>query len=118
MYKNLEFYSVEEDLGYENVPSDLYDLMESDEEGNPRGFLSDERYWETFLPVIEFNEGKLKKIELYPVELGMNAPRSQRGRPMVRSGEKGKSILKKIKDLSKIFDTKIEILEDKGIVDL
>lgn len=118
MYEDLERYPRGKDLGHENVPSDVYDVTEYDEEGNPISFLSKKRYWETTLPVIKFRQGDLREIELFPVELGRNEPRTRRGRPLIRKDEKGDSILQEIKDLSGEFNTEIKIKESKGIIEL
>ncbi|MFP4647242.1 MAG: CapA family protein [Candidatus Acetothermia bacterium] len=118
MYQDLERYSREgKPLGPDNVPSDVYDIKESDEKGNPRGFLSSEMYWETILPVIKFKEGRLKEIDLYPVDLGREEPRSRRGRPLIRKDEKGISILEQIRDLSQEFNTDIKVEEEKAIIE-
>ena len=118
MYESLDRYPNGKDLGNENVPSDVYDVTEYDEEGNPIGFLSNDSYWETVLPVIKFERGKLKKIDLFPVGLGRNEPRSRRGRPLIKKDKKGKSILKDIKNLSEEFKTEIKITENKGVIEL
>ncbi len=118
MYDSLEQYPRGEELDQDNVPSDVYDATEYDEEGNPIGFLSKKSYWETVLPVIKFKEGYLGEIELYPVGLGKNEPRTRRGRPLLRKDEKGESILRDLKDLSEEFGTEIKITDKKGIIEL
>lgn len=114
----LEYIPEEIDLGHESTPSDVFDILEYDEEGNPRGFLSKKKFWETFLPVIKFENEELSKIDLYPVDLGMEKPRSKRGRPLLAQGEEAKDILKKLKELSDDYDTPIEIEGEKGIIDI
>ena len=47
---------------------------------------------------MEFESDKLVELKLYPFELGQNKPRSQRGRPMLTDGKKGKKILQIIKN--------------------
>lgn len=119
MYDGLGWFSIdEENFDYDDVPSDIYDAMEFDDEGNPKGFLSDEMFWETILPKVEFKNGNLEKIELFPVELGMKEPRSRRGRPLLREDERGRGILKKISKLSSEFGTEIKTEENKGIIEV
>jgi hypothetical protein len=46
----------------------------------------------------------------------MDKPRSQRGRPQIATGEKAAQILKIIEDLSKPYGTRMEVVEDVGVV--
>ena len=79
-------------------------------------FTDDEKYWISIVPRMEFKGDKLDELLLYPIELGMEKPRSQRGRPMMATGERAKKILGIIEELSKPYGTQMEIVDDVGVV--
>ncbi len=112
-----ERYGLEE---YSGVVSDAYDKRQVAKRplGYPEGkwFTDDEKYWISIVPRMEFKGDKLEDMYLYPIELGMEKPRSQRGRPMMASGDKAVEILEIIEKLSKPYGTKMEIVDDVGVV--
>ena len=81
-------------------------------------FTQDEKYWISVMPRMEFLGDKLKELSLYPIELGMEKPRSQRGRPMLANPEFATKILEIIKSLSEPYGTKIDIVDNVGIIQL
>jgi poly-gamma-glutamate synthesis protein (capsule biosynthesis protein) len=81
-------------------------------------FTKDEKYWISVLPKMEFKDNKLEKLVLYPIELGQEKTRSQRGRPMLADKSKGEKILGIIQKLSKPYGTEIEIRENLGIIEV
>lgn len=81
-------------------------------------FTKDEKYWMSVLPRMEFEEDRIVDLVLYPIELGQEKPRSQRGRPMLADEVKGEKILGIIKKLSEPYGTEIKIEENKGILKL
>ncbi len=106
------------DLGHDNIPADVFDELGFDEKGDYKGFLANQMFWETVLPVIKFEDDELDTVELYPVVLGLEEPRSRRGRPLLAEGEKADHILKKIKELSETYGTEISIEDGFGLIDL
>jgi poly-gamma-glutamate synthesis protein (capsule biosynthesis protein) len=62
---------------------------------------------------MEFKGDRLKSLKLYPVELGQDKPRSQRGRPMFVEEKEGSEIVEIMKNLSEPYGTEITI--EKGI---
>ena len=70
------------------------------------------------LPRMEYKGDELSELTLHPVELGMDKPRSQRGRPMLAEGQHGKKILEVIKKLSEPYGTEIKIKDNVGTVQL
>ena len=58
------------------------------------------------------------KLELLPIDLGYGKERSQRGRPVLASGQVAKQVLERFQSLSEPFGTKITIDGDKGIINL
>lgn len=107
---------------YSGTPPDAYDArMEAPPKpGHPerKWFAYDEKYWISVIPYMEFEGDKLAKLELYPIELGQNKPRSQKGRPIFAEGELADKILKIITKLSKPYGTKIKIEDKIGVVTL
>lgn len=66
-----------------------------------RGQATDRRCWETVLPVLTFDAGRLTRLRLHPVTLGLDAPPHRRGRPrLAGSEERGEEILKEFGRLS------------------
>jgi poly-gamma-glutamate synthesis protein (capsule biosynthesis protein) len=107
---------------YGGVVSDAFDTRQT-AKPNPgrresKWFTKDEKYWISVLPRIEYKGDKLSELHLYPIELGMNKPRSQRGRPMLANDKYGKKILEIIKTLSEPYGTKIKIRDNVGTVQL
>ncbi len=88
--------------------------------GYPRGkwFTKDEKYWISVTPRIVFKGDKATEVKLYPIELGQDKTRSQRGRPILADPEKGEHILGIIKRLSEPYGTEIDIVDNVGVVRL
>ncbi len=105
---------------YAGIISDAYDNRQKAKAspGRPQGkwFTDDEKYWISIVPRMEFKGDKLDELLLYPIELGMEKPRSQRGRPMMATGERATKILGIIEELSKPYGTQMEIVDDVGVV--
>ena len=107
---------------YSGVVSDAYDSRQIAEPKPGRRthkwFTEDEKYWISVLPRMEFKGDELTELYLFPVELGMNKPRSQRGRPMLADDKYGGKILGISKKLSEPYGTEIKIRDNVGIVQL
>ena len=81
-------------------------------------FTTDKKYWESALIKIKYKNKKIVEIIIYPVELGMEKPRSQRGRPMLASQSLATKILEKIAQLSEPYGTEIKIENGLGKISL
>ena len=81
-----------------------------------RSFPANPVYWESVVARIDFKDGKLYKIRLFPITLLHGKPRGIRGRPMIADPEHGKNIIEKLAKLSKIFGTEIKYEDNIGIV--
>lgn len=92
---------------HESLPADLFDERVFDEDGQPEGFLSDRRFWESVLPVCEFNDDGVASIDLYPLDLGHQRSRPQRGRPVLAESEAATRILDDLESLSSPYETQI-----------
>lgn len=117
-----DFYERYELDPYSGTVSDAYEARQKHKTkpGNQdhKWFTEDEKYWRSVLPRMEYTEDKLRELLLYPIELGMNKPRSQRGRPMLADEKLGEKILDTIKKLSEPYGTEIKIKDNVGIVEL
>ncbi|NIQ07675.1 MAG: CapA family protein [Candidatus Korarchaeota archaeon] len=106
---------------YTGNPADAFDKRhEYYAKGQPgmpaefKWFTTDEKYWVSVIAKVRFDGGELKTMELYPVTLGMDRPRSQRGRPMLASEEKAVEVLETLQKRSEPYGTEIEIEDSIG----
>ena len=63
-----------------------------------------------------YSSGKLQKIELLPIELGQKKTRSQRGRPVLASGDVAQAIIQRLAELSAPYGTRIVFENGKGVI--
>jgi len=80
------------------------------------GFVVDPVFYQTVVPVCDFEDGKLKEIRLFPVDLGFGRKMSQRGRPVLAAPDVAHEILTWLRDVSKPFGTEIEVEGTVGVV--
>lgn len=78
-----------------------------------KGYCVQWPIWNAVLPAWTMEEGKITEIKLYPIELGMEKPRSQKGVPVLNGSEK---TLQYLKDLCATFGTEITIENGVGTV--
>ena len=78
-------------------------------------FTRDRKYRISVIPFIEYEGDRLSSLRLYPVELGQNKPRSQRGRSMFVDEEEGADIVGIMK-LSEPYGTEMTIEDGIGTV--
>jgi len=94
------------------TPADVQDINNQDAEGNPRGFAADARFWESVIPICQFDNWQLTSLELHPIDLNFRARhRSLRGEPRLSDVETGTSILRQLQQLSQPFGIEINIQE-------
>ncbi len=107
---------------YSGTPADAYDTrMEAPPRpgrSEHKWFAYDEKYWISVLPHMEYEGDKLVKLVLYPIQLGQEKPRSQKGRPMLAKGELADKILGIMSKLSEPYGTKILVVDGVGLVEL
>jgi len=96
----------------EKLPADAYERFSVDPSRTPselfgirnqsdnKGFPADQRFWQTVLPVCEFADGELQRMEVYPVSLGYGQPPRWRGRPALAEGKEADDILTRFERLS------------------
>ena len=71
--------------------------------------------WNSILFGWTMEEGKITQIQLYPIELGMEKPRWQKGLPALSGSEK---TLQYLEEISAKYGTKIRIENGVGYIDL
>ena len=100
-----------EKVGVETTAYDHVGIaMDTRSKGRTRGLQADPKAWETIGASVEFQEGRITAIQVYPVSLGYELGRSQRGWPYVDHSDK---ILNYYNTLSEIYGTKI--VNDNGV---
>jgi poly-gamma-glutamate capsule biosynthesis protein CapA/YwtB (metallophosphatase superfamily) len=112
------------------LPSECYERYGLDSHATPSEFL-ERRYgggtlghtgeaaqWEQMFAVVDYEGDRLRRIRLYPIELGFHRPPSQRGRPMLADPATGERILRRIQTLSARYGTQIRIEDGIGIITL
>jgi len=72
------------------------------------------RFWQSFVPRITYEDGKVVDLEIHPVSLGFGQPLWERGIPMLARGEEAKEILELIANLSKPYGTEMKIEDGVG----
>ncbi len=100
-------------LSYDHTPGD-WGLERSREE--TLGFAADPVFYRSALPVCRYDQGKLKDVTIYPIDLGFGQPMSQRGRPVLAEHKVAQDVLKWLQDVSSPYGTNIEIEGDVGII--
>jgi len=105
---------------YSGTPADAFDAREKGvtRPGFPPGkwFTQEKKYWVSIAAKMQFDSDKLSDLRLYPLVLGQEKPRSQRGRPMLAEGDEASEILERVKTLSQPYGTTIQVEEEVGIV--
>jgi len=69
--------------------------------------------WNAVMAAWTMEDGEVTEVQLYPVELGQNLPRSQKGVPVMNGSEE---TLRYLQSLSDPYGTKIEIKDGMGII--
>ena len=101
-------------LGPTATTADVYDYRSA---GDTRGMAVEPIRWQTVIAQVVFSAGALAEIRIYPVELGYSTgKRSQRGRPLLATGEMATEILCRVQRLCAAYDTRLEIEEDVGVI--
>jgi hypothetical protein len=93
-----------------STPADLHDWRAEWPDGRPRGFHSQQAYWDSVVAKCRFDGRRCTGVELYPVELGLHRPRTARGLPNLASGDTGRRVLSELARMSKDeYGTAIDI---------
>lgn len=80
-----------------------------------KGYCVQWPIWNAVMPAWTMEDGKITEIKLYPIELGMDKPRSQKGVPVMNHSHETLEYLQKI---SRCYNTKIDIADGVGTIRL
>lgn len=104
-----DFYE-KQGLGSEHS---VVDALEERSNGDKRGLGVNPDVWRSVVARWGMQDGKLEKLELFPIDLGFKQPVYQRGWPRLTEDV---SALENLRDLSAAFDTEIVIEDGVGKV--
>ncbi|KIW82252.1 hypothetical protein Z517_05279 [Fonsecaea pedrosoi CBS 271.37] len=72
--------------------------------------------FEAILPTSHYEDGKLVRVHIYPVDLGLERPSSEMGTPRRPSLDKARHILERVVEYSRPFGTEISIEDGVGVI--
>jgi len=101
---------------YAGTPADAYDAREKTHHAYA-GSHAHER-WISFYPRMVFEGDRLIELKLYPIDLGENRGRSQRGRPIPAEPKTAVKILSILQERSAFYGTEISVEKGVGTVSL
>ena len=87
--------------------------MDERSAGGTKGYCVQWPIWNAVLPQWTMENGRITEVKFYPIELGMDKPRSQKGVPVLNGSEE---TLRYLQKLSEPFGTKIEIRDGTGFL--
>lgn len=97
------------------TPGQIYKIRS---QNDTKGFSANKRFWQTIMPICEFSNGEVTRIELVPVTLGYGQVSHRRGRPRLATGSVAEDILSHFASMSRKFGTTISQDEDRGFVQI
>ncbi len=98
-------------LGPDELAPDFFDRRQ-----RSGGFPARRQVWESIVPLVRYEGGKLASVELHPITLGFGLPRPQRGRPLLATGELARKIISDLKEYSAEYGTEIVFEDGIGVV--
>ena len=78
------------------------------------GYPTQEDIWRSVMASWTMEEDRITQVRFHPISLGMDQPRTHRGRPV--PGDEG--VLRHLAELSRPFGTEIRIADNIGYIDL
>lgn len=109
-----EFYDIYH-LDSGNTPADGFDARS---DHGRKGLAANPKVYESVIATMTLRNGRVEEIQLTPINMGFDKPRSGKGRPYLASSSDGRRIIERIKKLSEPFGTKISIREGIGCVSI
>lgn len=94
-------------LGPEHTPADFTDVRERNQSGQLIGFPAGDEFYQTVLPICEFDNSQLVRMDLHPVTLHRTAARSSRGVPALTGADEGLTILQFVDRVSAPFGLRV-----------
>ena len=100
-----------------NMPLDtkVGAYMDDRSANGTKGYCVQWPIWNAVLPSWTMEDGRLTELKLYPIELGMDKPRSQKGLPVLNYSNETLEYMQK---LCATYGTEIEIVDGVGTVKL
>ncbi|NMA96362.1 MAG: CapA family protein [Clostridiales bacterium] len=99
-------------LGFTDNVADALDIRT---ENDTRGLGADPKVWESVIARWDMKDGIMKRLELYPIEMGYGDPRYKRGWPRLSNNT---DILYRLRELSANYGTEIHIEGLNGIINI
>jgi poly-gamma-glutamate synthesis protein (capsule biosynthesis protein) len=97
-------------LPLDGTPSEFYEDRSGGQQCG-QAILRDQ--WQSALALVDWDDHRVRGIELHPVDLGMGLATAQRGRPVLAGAAVGDEVLARFRRCSERFDTTIDV--DGGI---
>lgn len=79
------------------------------------GYFAHQEVFETVLPVVSFDGGRLAEVVLHPVDLGYGDPLTRSGVPRLAEREQAEKILRRIREASAAFGCEHEMQIADGV---
>ena len=108
-------------LPWDASPADFFDARARrgrKPEGGHKWFTYDTVFWESAIAKMTWEGNAIGELLLYPLTLGFEKPRSQRGRPTLAEGRHAKIVLERIRKLSLSYGTRMDIVDGVGKIAL
>ena len=86
--------------------------------GAEYGFAADPVFYRSAIPVCTYENGDLKEIRIYPIDLGFRKSMGQRGRPVLADEPVAQQVLRWLQEVSAPYGTEISIEENVGVIRL
>jgi poly-gamma-glutamate synthesis protein (capsule biosynthesis protein) len=106
--------------GYEEFAltddAQMVDYLDARYDHDRRSFPADREYWDSVAVMTKWQGKKFVEAQLYPITLGFQAPRSERGRPRLASPAAATRILETMAARSKAFGATVSVRNGVGIV--
>lgn len=77
--------------------------------------VSDEDSWHSVLLVCSYDDGTLERIDLHPLDLGLDMPYPHKGNPML-ARERAEDIISKLAERSARFGTEVDFRDGIGVI--
>ena len=117
IFYSLGNFFAQDDLVYK-FPADSYEKLRVAPSETPggvvralhrydrEGYATDERLWQTVVPILDFAGDRLERIQVVPVTLAPEESAPRRGKPRLAEGEAAENILRKFADLCEELGTR------------
>lgn len=95
------------------APGEFYDARNARAGG---GRDTEWERWTSGFAVIDFEEGRLSEIRIYPIDLGFGLHRAVQGRPALARGDLASELLEGLRVLSGRYGTRMDVVDGVGVI--